>query len=111
MSFVPHNHFSPPDEIANPAPDPHPDEAAALGSAVRRPVSAFVGLGLALAGAVATYFATPVSLVVGVLFAVAAILVSAFAWRHARREDRPGGVAVAGLVIGIITVLVFIVLD
>ena len=109
MSFVPHNHFSPPDEVVHPAPDPHQDEAVTLGRAVRSPASAFIGFGLALAGAVATY--SPVLLVVGALLAAAAILVSAFAWRRAHRQNRPGGVAVAGLLIGIITILVVIVLD
>ena len=109
MSFVPHNHFSPSDEVVHPAPDPHQDEAVALSRAARSPATAFIGLGLALAGAVATY--SPVLLVVGALLAAAAILVSAFAWRRAHRQNRPGGVAVAGLLIGIITILVFIVLD
>jgi uncharacterized membrane protein len=111
MSFVPHNHFSPPDEVVHPAPDPHQDEAVALSRAARSPATAFIGLGLALAGAAATYFASPVLLIVGALLAAAAILVSAFAWRRAHRQNRPGGVAVAGLLIGIITILVFIVLD
>ena len=111
MSFVPHNHFRPSDEAAHPTPTPHQDEAAALGRSARSPALAFVGLGLALASAVAVYFDSPTLLLIGVLLAAAAILVSAFAWLRARSHDRPGGVAVAGLVISIITVLVFIVLD
>jgi drug/metabolite transporter (DMT)-like permease len=111
MSFIPHNHVSPPDKAVHPKPAAHQDEAVTPGRAAGSSVSAFVGLGLALAGAAATYFDSPTLLMAGVLLAVAAILVSAFAWRTARRLHRPRGVAVAGLLIGIITVLVFIVLD
>ena len=38
MSFVPHNHFSPSDEVVHTTPDPHQDEAAALDSS-RSPVA------------------------------------------------------------------------
>ncbi len=111
MSFSPHDRFSPSDKAVHPTPDPHQDEALVLDRAARSSVWAFVGLGLALAGAAATYFDSPTLLIVGVFLAAAAIVVSAFAWRKARRVNGPRGVAVAGLLIGIITVLVFIVLD
>jgi hypothetical protein len=42
--------------------------------------------------------------------AAAAVFVSAFAWRAARCQRRPSGVAVAGLVVGIISALIVLVL-
>ena len=79
MSFIPHGHVSPSDKTVHPTPDAHQDEAFALGRVARSSVSAFVGLGLALAGAAATYFDSPTLLIVGVFLAAAAIAGSVYA--------------------------------
>jgi len=108
MAYTPQNVFEPPKDIAHPTPDPHQDEAAALG-ARRSPASAFVGIAIALAGLAVLYVGRPLLLVAPCL-AGAAIVVSAFAWRAASRQRRPSGVAVAGLVIGIVTALIVLAL-
>jgi hypothetical protein len=105
MAYVPHNFFEPPDDTVHRTPEAHQDEAAALARADRSPASAFVALGLALAGLVALYLGSSF-LLVRLLLAAATIVASAFAWRAARRQHRPSGFALASLALGSVAALV-----
>jgi hypothetical protein len=109
MAWIPHNHFSPADEVVHPTPEPHQDEAAALARADRSPVVAFIAIALALAGLCLLWFGhryLPEALGV----ALAAILVAAFAWRAARRGSRPTGVALASIVVALVTIAIVVLL-
>ena len=109
MAYVPHNFFEPPKDSASPAPQAHQDEAAALGRAHRSPALALVGISLALAGLVALYLGSSF-VFVRLVLAAATIAVSALAWRVARRQHRPSGVALAGVGLGVVTALIVVVL-
>jgi len=109
MAWVPHNHFSPADEVAHPTPEPHQDEAAALARADRSPAAAFVAIAFALAGLCLLWFGhrfLPEALGV----ALAALVIAALAWRAARRGRRPAGVALASAVVALVTITLVVVL-
>ena len=110
MANVPHNMFQPPEEVVHPTPDAHKDEIDALSKAHTSPTSAFIGVALGVAGLLASLlWSQPLVSIAGLLCGVAGALVCAFAWRGARRQRQPVGVAVAGLVIGALAVLAFVI--
>ncbi len=96
MAYTPHNFFDPPKDQAFPTPQAHQDEAAELAHAYRSPALAFVAIALALLGFVAFYLGSSL-LLVRLAFAVATIVISILAWRLARHQHKPTGVAVAAL--------------
>jgi 1,4-dihydroxy-2-naphthoate octaprenyltransferase len=109
MANVPHNMFQPPQEVVHPTPDPHKDEIDALAKAHTSPTSAFIGVAISVAGLLAALlWSQPLVSIAGLLCGLAGILVSAFAWRDARRRQQPVGAAMAGLVIGVLAVLAFV---
>ena len=105
MPWTSHNYVQPAKEVVHPTPEPHQDEAAALARADRSPASAFVGMALALAGLASLYFGWSLVFVASGL-AAAAIIVSALAWRRARRQGRPIGVAIGSLVVALVTIAI-----
>ena len=107
MSDAPHNFFEPSKDVVHPTPDPHQDEAAALAHADRSPASAFVAIALSGVGAGLLYFGRSLFLE-ALCLAAAGIVVAVVAWRQARRSQRPSGVAVGAVIIGLITVAVVV---
>jgi hypothetical protein len=109
MANVPHNFFQPPKEVVHPTPDPHQDEVDALATANASPLSGFVGLALGIVALCAPFvWPGPLVEITCLFCGVAAVLVSAFAVRDARRLQRPAAVAVAGIVVGVLAVVAFV---
>jgi hypothetical protein len=107
MPWTPHNYVLPANEVTHPTPEPHQDEAAALARTDRSPAAAFVAVALALVGLGLLWFGHRL-LLEALCLAIAAIVVAALAWRSARHSRRPGGVALAAFVVGLVTIAVVV---
>jgi len=101
LAFIPPHNFTQPSEAeANPQPDPNQDAIDAI-HVRRSPVAAFIGILCSLAGLGSLWFgrsAAPVAACLG----VAGIVASVLGWRSARKGHAPAGVAIAGLLVGVI---------
>jgi hypothetical protein len=107
-SIPPHIHTQPSEAESNPQPDPNQGAIDAI-RLPHSPVIAILGVVCSLAGLGSLWFGASVAPVAACLGA-AGIVLSVAAWRSARKGHRPAGVAVAGLLIGVVVVGIVVVL-